>query len=397
MDAPIGTPGTSPEFQLIIGSGTGDTGISGPTGATGLPGPTGATGLPGETGATGLPGPTGATGLPGETGATGLPGPTGATGLPGPTGATGLPGVTGPTGLGLDGVTVFDPATAPALLAGQLVSFEGSIYRVLVDAPTGTPGASPDFELVAAGIGITGPTGATGLPGETGPTGAIGPTGATGVGLEGVTLFDPATAPTLVAGDLVTFEGSIYRVLVDAPTGTPGVSPDFELVAAGIGITGPTGATGVPGVTGATGATGATGPASPTGESLTSTYAFGTNGGSTIAVLLGGTTVPVPSNQLSSGITPAGDGFTINTAGTYSISYGVNLTAGLLLGLRLTVNGTPLTSSAVSPGVAVTNLSGNAVATLAAGDLVEVELFGLLGAAVLVAGQGAVLQIVRIA
>ena len=184
---------------------------------------------------------------------------------------------------------------------------------------------------------------------------------------------------------MVSFEGSVYRVLVDAPTGTPGESADFELVLPSLGVTGPAGPTGP------------TGPASPTGEALTSTYAFGTNGGSTIAVVLGGTTVPVPDNQLAAGITATGDGFTIDTAGTYSISYNVNLTAGLLLGLRLTVNGTPLASSEVSPGVAVTNIPGNVVADLAAGDIIELELFGLLGAAVLVDGQGAALRIVRIA
>ncbi|GAF24445.1 hypothetical protein JCM19047_4349 [Bacillus sp. JCM 19047] len=50
---------------------------------------------------------------------------------------------------------------------------------------------------------------------------------------------------------------------------------------------------------------------------------------------MGGTTVPVPDNQIASGITAEDDGFTIVTAGTYSISYSVNLTAGLLLGYVL--------------------------------------------------------------
>ncbi|AIC94010.1 BclA C-terminal domain-containing protein [Shouchella lehensis] len=272
----------------------------------------------------------------------GITGPTGATGLDGitgPTGATGLDGVTGPTGAtGLDGVT----------------------------GPTGATGLD----------GITGLTGATGLDGVTGPTGPIGPTG---VGLDGVTVFDPATAPALTAGELVSFDGSIYQVLVDAPTGTPGTSADFELILPSIGVTGPTG------------------PAGPTGEGLTTTYAFGTNGGTTIAVVLGGTTVPVPDNQIVSGLTAEDDGFAVATAGTYSISYNVNLTAALLLGLRLTVNGVPLDSSEVSPGVTVTNISGNVITTLAAGDVVEIELFGLLGAAVLVAGQGAALSIIRIA
>ncbi|WP_054711523.1 hypothetical protein [Bacillus sp. JCM 19041] len=107
---------------------------------------------------------------------------------------------------------------------------------------------------------------------------------------------------------------------MDAPTGTPGASADFELMLAG--ITGPTGA------------------------SLTSTNAFCINGGTTIAVLLVNDSAST-SEPSGVGITPTASGFTINTAGTYSISYGVNLTAVLLLGLQLTVNGTPLTASQV--------------------------------------------------
>ena len=84
--------------------------------------------------------------------------------------------------------------------AGQVVSWQGILYRARVTRPVGTPGQSPDF--IPAGdccwggpiapvppvgppipdgglIGPTGPTGPAGMPGPQGPTGPAGPTGAT--------------------------------------------------------------------------------------------------------------------------------------------------------------------------------------------------------------------------
>ena len=240
---PTGTPGTSPDYTLLAGAG-----------ATGV---TGATGVIGETGATGA---TGATGITGITGATGV---TGITGFTGETGSTGATGITGATGVGLSGVVPFDPAVAPTYPAGQVVTFNGSTYITNVAGPTGTPGTSPDYTLLA-GAGATGVTGATGVIGETGVTGATGITGitgatgvtgitgftgetgstgitgitgATGIGLSGVVPFDPAVAPTYPAGQVVTFNGSTYIANVAAPTGTPGTSADYTLLA-GAGATG---------------------------------------------------------------------------------------------------------------------------------------------------------------
>ncbi|MGG1590519.1 collagen-like repeat preface domain-containing protein, partial [Bacillus pumilus] len=99
-----------------------------------------------------------------------------------------------------------------------------------------------------------------GPPGGRGRRGPAGATGATGVGLTGILAFDPAVAPTYPAGQVVTFDGSTYLVNSASPTGTPGTSPDYTLLAAA-GEAGATGATG----TGATGATGDTGPTGVTG------------------------------------------------------------------------------------------------------------------------------------
>ncbi|GAF12414.1 flagellar hook-length control protein FliK [Bacillus sp. JCM 19045] len=83
-NAPIGIPGTSPEYTLIAAAGaTGATGSAGPTGFTGVTGVQGATGV---TGATGVQGATGVTGVGGVSGVTGARGNTGATGVTGPAG-----------------------------------------------------------------------------------------------------------------------------------------------------------------------------------------------------------------------------------------------------------------------------------------------------------------------
>ncbi|MBY0220762.1 hypothetical protein H7K30_29905, partial [Paenibacillus illinoisensis] len=190
--SPTGTPGTSADYTLLAGIGA--TGVTGVTGATGL---------------------------------------TGITGTTGETGATGITGITGATGIGLSGVVPFDPAVAPTYPLGQVVTFNGSTYIADVAAPTGTPGTSADYTLLAS----AGATGVTGVTGETGATGITGITGATGIGLNGVVAFDPAVAPTYPLGQVVTFNGSTYIANVAAPTGTPGTSPDYTLLA-GAGATG---------------------------------------------------------------------------------------------------------------------------------------------------------------
>ncbi|GAK01813.1 hypothetical protein [Geomicrobium sp. JCM 19055] len=148
----------------------------------------------------------------------------------------------------------------------QIVTFEGSTYFVNTAPPTGTPGTSPDYTLIA-GAGATGITGVTGVTGDTGPTGVTGPTGATGIGLDGVVPFDPVAAPGYPVGQIVTFEGSTYLVNTAPPTGTPDTSTDYTLIA-GAGATGITGTTGVTGATGLAGADGITGASGPTGVTV---------------------------------------------------------------------------------------------------------------------------------
>ena len=70
-------------------------------------------------------------------------------------------------------------------------------------------------------------------------------------------------------GTMLYYNGALYQVNQDNPTGTPGTSPDFNLVS----VTGATGPTGPAGPAGATGAEGPAGPAGPTGPTAPSIYA----------------------------------------------------------------------------------------------------------------------------
>ncbi|WP_367880698.1 BclA C-terminal domain-containing protein [Bacillus amyloliquefaciens] len=519
----------------------GPTGATGPTGpAGGPPGPTGAIGPAGATGPTGPTGPTGVTGAglqgivafnpliaptytPGQVvlyngssyvvntpSPAGIPDTSADYTLLAAAGSTGPIGPTGATGAGLTGLTAFDPAAAPFYTAGQVVLYEGASYVVNINNPSGIPGTSPDYTLLAAA----------------GPT---GPTGVTGAGLQGIVPFDPLAAAAYTAGQPVTFNGSSYVANVNSPAGTPGASADYTLLAAagitgatgvsgptgftgatgvsgptgitgatggtgptgstgatggtgptgftgatgvsgptgftgatggtgptgstgatgdtgptgftgatggtgptgftgatggtgptgstgatggtgptgstgatgGTGPTGSTGATGVTGPTGSTGAIGETGPTGSTGTSLTATSGYASNtGGGVVAVIVGGTTISLPNEQnLSADITvnAANTVFTVAPAGRYYISYHINLTAGLLVSSRILINGTPPASSIIAPVASLANFNNSFIVTLPAGSTIQLQLFGLLGAATLLGGSvGAALNIIRL-
>ncbi|WP_057079962.1 BclA C-terminal domain-containing protein [Bacillus amyloliquefaciens] len=408
----------------------GPTGATGPTGPAGGPaGPTGAIGPAGATGPTGPTGPTGVTGAglqgivafnpliaptytPGQVvlyngssyvvntpSPAGIPDTSADYTLLAAAGSTGPIGPTGATGAGLTGLTDFDPAAAPFYTAGQVVLYEGASYVVNINNPSGIPGTSPDYTLLAAA----------------GPT---GPTGVTGAGLQGIVPFDPLAAAAYTAGQPVTFNGSSYVANVNSPSGTPETSADYTLLAAagstgatgstgptGItgatGGTGSTGITGVTGPTGVTGATGITGPPGSTGTSLTATSGYASNtGGGVVAVIVGGTDISLPNEQnLSADITAnaANTVFTVAPAGRYYISYHINLTAGLLVSSRILINGTPAASSIIAPVASLASFNNSFIVTLTAGSTIQLQLFGLLGAATLLRGSaGAALNIIRL-
>ncbi len=132
----------------------------------------------------------------------------------------------------------------------------------------------------------------------------------------------------------------------------------------------------------------------------TSTGFAANTSGSVIAVVLGGTPVPLPDAQsLGSNVTVNGanNTFTVAQAGRYRLAYGINLTGGLLVDAQLLINGVPNLASTVSPTLAVSRLSAEAIVTLTAGSTIQLQLSGLLGVATLLgSGQGAALTIQRV-
>lgn len=145
---------------------------------------------------------------------------------------------------------------------------------------------------------------------------------------------------------------------------------------------------------GATGATGATG-ISVTTNSMSALNTSGT----VIAVILGGTTVPLPNVQVLDGFTVNGANtiFTVPVTGTYLLTYSIRITAALLVSSRILLNGSPMAGSIVSPAISTTTFSATFISALSAGDSLQLQLFGLLGAAVLQTGTGASLAVIRLA
>ncbi|RAS73906.1 BclA C-terminal domain-containing protein [Priestia endophytica] len=205
-----------------------------------------------------------------------------------------------------------------------------------------------------------------------------------GVGLDGIVPFDPAAAPSYPAGQLVTYNGSLYIADVAAPTGTPDTSPDYTLLA----------------VAGATGVTGPTGLAGATGTTVTATSLNAVNtGGSVYAVVLGETNIALPTRNIGGGITAnAGNTvFTVPTTGRYYITYQVNITAALLVSTRLVINGAGNLASTIAPVVGLTSFNNDVIVPLNAGSTISLQFFGLIGLATLIAGgAGATLTIIRV-
>ena len=250
---PVGATGAAGPQGLAGATGaagpqgpTGPTGPQGPVGATGTAGPQGPAGAIGAAGPQGPTGPTGSQGPAGPTGATGPQGPAGATGIAGPqgpAGATGAAGPQGPTGpAGPQGATGPQGPAGATGTAGP----QGPAGVTGAAGPQGPTGpAGPQGPAGAAGaMGPTGPAGATGAVGPTGPigpTGPTGPAGPAGTGLDRVEAFVPGKS--YPSRKMVFHNGALYQAVKDTPAGTPGTSPDFELVTAA-GPTGPTGPAG---------------------------------------------------------------------------------------------------------------------------------------------------------
>jgi hypothetical protein len=120
--------------------------------------------------------------------------------------------------------------------------------------------------------------------------------------------------------------------------------------------------------------------------------------GAVIGIVLGGTNIPLPNNQILNNFTVDGTNtiFTVTETGTYLVSYHVALTVAVLLTSGVSVNGTLAPSSVLTPLLSVSQYNNTFLLNLTAGDQLSLQLSGLLGAVVLQAGSGAGLSLVRV-
>ncbi|WP_339207205.1 hypothetical protein NSQ36_08575 [Bacillus sp. FSL W8-1143] len=103
----------------------------------------------------------------------------------------------------------------------------------------------------------------------------------------------------------------------------------------------------------------------------------------------------MPNNQSLDGFTASGGNtiFTVPVSGRYFITYQVNTNAALLAGTRLVNSGSAIPGSILTPA-----LSASLITTLAAGNQISLQIFGLVATVVLLGGGsvGAALTIIRL-
>lgn len=211
------------------------------------------------------------------------------------------------------------------------------------------------------------------LPGPAGPAGPEGPQG-------------PAEGPAGAAGP----------VGAEGPAGAPGPAGP----AGPQGKSGAAGSQGLAGPTGAAGPTGPTGPAGASGPALPSAFAANTQGVK-LQVSTGGTSIPLPNEQLLSPeitVNPDHTVFTVTKGGRYRITYHVNTTAALLMGTRLVVNGTGIPASTLEPVASISSFRNRVVLNLTPNSTISLQIFTkLIGGATLIGnGAGASLSIIRL-
>ncbi|NLT57724.1 MAG: collagen-like protein [Clostridiales bacterium] len=251
-----------------------------------------------------------------------------------------LPGLTGP------------PATIEDLL-----STNESIQNLLQNASYNQLLLKSKLQQALSASEMTGATGPTGPQGPAGDPG--GPTGPTGP------------------------EGPV------GPMGPAGPQ----------GPTGEAGPTGPDGPEGPVGAVGVVGPTGPTGTNTTATSAYAYASSSTLSASLTGTPVALPNGQiLPTGISVDGTNtnFTVSVPGRYRIAYAVNLTAGLLVGTRITLGGVPSTASTVDPILSLSNYSNEILVDLTVPTVVQLQIIGAPVSLTLADGAGATLMITRL-
>ncbi|RZM23150.1 MAG: hypothetical protein EOO88_27080 [Pedobacter sp.] len=119
--------------------------------------------------------------------------------------------------------------------------------------------------------------------------------------------------------------------------------------------------------------------------------------GGLIAVVLGGTPIPLPASQNLNGFVSNGQGtlFTVPATGTYMITMDVRLVSPVLLGCQAVKGGVPIAPLQFQPVTSRDRFHANAIVSLTAGETVGLQFYGVL-AAVTLESNGAALTIHRI-
>lgn len=120
---------------------------------------------------------------------------------------------------------------------------------------------------------------------------------------------------------------------------------------------------------------------------------------SDILVNLGGTNIPLPDYQALSAnviVNGSNDAFTVATTGVYQIQYSINLASPLLTNSAIFVNGVAMQQTVISPSTSASTFNATAILTLAAGDIISLDLYGLIGIATLQSGLGASMNILKL-
>lgn len=120
--------------------------------------------------------------------------------------------------------------------------------------------------------------------------------------------------------------------------------------------------------------------------------------GSAIAVIIAGTAIPLTTLTYLNGFTANGAStqFTVPETGVYLVMYNIEITAGLLVNSGVYRNGVAIPSLTRMPGLAASSFTCSNMISLAAGNVLQVTLFGLLGVATLRSGVGAYMNVTRI-
>lgn len=128
-------------------------------------------------------------------------------------------------------------------------------------------------------------------------------------------------------------------------------------------------------------------------------FAANTSGSPLAVGLLNSIQVPFPNAQsLGSNVTVSANNttFTVAQAGRYRINYSISLTAGLLSGSVLVLNGTDYLAGSVTGSLTTSKFTAEVIVSLAANSTIRVDLASALSLTLLGGGQGAAITIQRV-